>query len=159
VIEGCAPASPRLVGLTIEPDVEHPHRLVLKLGTSRFGCSLELDHPDFAINGGHLDARYTLDCWLCTLDRLAGGGGPVVLLPFAFYDQCSGWLRVALTRDRLVEVQAGWSAAADYELEPGDLVAAHRRIFDFAPVTNARIVRPLADIVASVQAARATLDP
>ena len=149
-------ASQRLVGLSIEPDPEHPHGLVLKLGTSRLECILELDHPDFAVCGGPL---YTLDRWMSELERLSRGGGPV-LLPINFSDQCTGWLRVALIRDRLAEVQAGWSRVSQYELAPADLVGANRRIVDFKPVPGAKIVRPLADVVAAVQTARAALaDP
>jgi hypothetical protein len=152
-----ASAPPRPAGLSIEPDVTSPHRLVLNLGTSRFECVLELDHPDFAIDGGHLGPLFTLDCWIAELDRLSRGGGPVVLLPFNFSDQCTGWLRVALSPDRLAEVQAGWSGVSQYDLAPTDLAAAGRRIFDFEPVRNAKIVRPLADLIAAVHAARAAV--
>ena len=100
-------ASPWLVGFSIEPGEESPYASVLKLGTSRFECVLELDHPDFAIDGGHLDATYTLDCWISELQRLSAGGGPVVLLPFNFSDQFTGWLRVRPVSGRIVEVQAG----------------------------------------------------
>jgi hypothetical protein len=145
--------SPQLVGLSIEPVGESSDSLVLKLGISRFECALVLDHPDY--NGdGPLDAVYTLDCWLSELGRLSGGGGPVVLLPFNFSDQCTGWLRVGPVRNGRVEVQAGWSGVSQYELDPSDLTAPGRRIFDFEPARNARIERPLADIVTAVVAAR-----
>lgn len=157
MIEERGTASPRPVGLSIEPDDESPRALALKLGTSRFECILELDHPDFAINGGHLGAVYTLDCWISELERLSAGGGPVVLLPFNFSDQCTGWLRVGPVHDRLVEVQAGWSGVSQYELAPSDFTAASSRIFDFDPVRNARIERPLADIIAAVATARGAL--
>jgi len=157
VIEDEEAVSLRPVGLSIEPGQESPYLPVLKLGTSRFGCVLELDHPDFAINGGHLDATYTLDCWISELQRLSDGAGPVVLLPFNFSDQCTGWLRVGPVRDRIVEVQAGWSRVSQYELAPADLTAASSRIFDFEPVRHARIERPLADIIAVVVAAREAL--
>jgi hypothetical protein len=157
VIEDEETASPRLVGLSIELGEESPYALVLKLGSSRFECVLELDHPDFAIGGGHFDATYTLDCWISELQQLSAGGGPVVLLPFNFSDQCSGWLRVGPVRDRIVEVQAGWSGVSQYELAPADLTAAGSRIFDFEPVRNARIERPLAEIIAAVIAAREAL--
>jgi hypothetical protein len=123
VIEQQGSAAARLIGLSIEPDFEHPHRQVLKLGTSRFECILELDHPDFTIDGGHLGPLFTLDCWISELERLSRGGGPVVLLPFNFSDQCTGWLRVTLLPESFVEVQAGWSGVSQYELAPTDLVA------------------------------------
>ena len=148
------PASPRLVGLTIEPDGASRRGLVLKLGTSRFECILELDDPDFDLDGGHLDAAYTLGCWLSELERLRTGGGPVVLLPFNFSDQCTGWLRVGPVIDQLVEVQAGWSGVSQYDLTPSDFTAASTRIFDFEPVRNARIERSLDDIIAAVAALR-----
>ncbi|WP_250006805.1 hypothetical protein [Actinoplanes sp. M2I2] len=147
-------ASPHLAGLTIEPDKASPYDLVLKLGTSRFECILELDHPDFVIGGGDLDATFTLDCWLSQLDRLSSGDGPVALLPFNFSDQCTGWLRVRPARDGFVEVQAGWSNVSQYDLGPSDLTAAGLRILDFEPVRNARIERPLDDLVAAVATLR-----
>jgi hypothetical protein len=157
VIEDEETASPRLVGLSIEPGQQSPYVPVLKLGTSRLGCVLELDRPDFSLNGGHLDATYTLDCWISELQRLSTGGGPVVLLPFNFSDQGTGWLRVGPLCERMVEVQAGWSGVSQYELAPADLAAAASRIFDFEPVPNARIERPLADIITAVVAAREAL--
>lgn len=80
-----------------------------------------------------------------------------MLLPFNFSDQCTGWLRVGPVRDRIVEVQAGWSRVSQYELAPADLTAASSRIIDFEPVRNARLERPLADIIAVVVAAREAL--
>lgn len=106
------------------------------------------------MDGGHLDAVYTLDCWLSELERLRAGRGPVVLLPFNFSDQCTGWLRVGPVVDQSVEVQAGWSGVSQYDLTPSDLTAASRRIFDFEPVRNARIERPLDEIIAAVTALR-----
>ncbi len=150
-------ASPGLIGLSIEPADESPGSLVLKLGVSRFDCILVLDHPDFTDYGGHLDAVHTLDCWLSVLERLSDGGGPVVLLPFNFSDQCTGWLRVRWAHDHIVEVQAGWSKVSQYDLVPSDLTAAGNRIFDFEPVRNARIERPLADVIAAVTAVREIL--
>jgi hypothetical protein len=157
VVDDEVPASPRLVGLSIEPDDETPRALVLKLGTSRFECILELDHPDFAVNGGHLDGIHTLNCWISELERLSGGGGPVVLLPFNFSDQCTGWLRIGPVHNRLVEVQAGWSSVSQYELAPSDLTAASSRILDFEPVRNAAIERPLSDIIGAVVSVRNAL--
>jgi hypothetical protein len=157
VIEDDATASPRLIGLSIEPDDEFPRSLVLKLGTSRFQCILDLDDPDCPINDGHLNAVNTLDCWISQLERLSGGGTPIVLLPFNFSDQCTGWLRVGPVHDRLVEVQAGWSMIGQYELVPADLTAATSHILDFEPVRNARIERSLADVIAAVVAAREAL--
>lgn len=149
-------ASPQRVGLSIEPGDQSSQVLVLKLGTSRFECVLELDDPGFAVDGdsGYLGPVYTLDCWISELERLSAGGGPVVLLPFNFSDQCTGWLRVALVHERVVEVQAGWSEVGQYELGTPDPIIASGRIRDFEPVSNARIVRPLADIVAAVVAVR-----
>ena len=146
--------SPRLVGLSIEPARASPRDLVLQVGTSRFECILELDHPECMVDGGALDAVHTLDCWLSELDRLSGGDSAVVLLPFNFSDQCTGWLRVGPARDRLVEVQAGWSNVSQYDLTPADLTAAGTRIRDFTPVRNARIERSLDDIIAAVAAMR-----
>lgn len=148
------PVSPRFVGLTIELGGASPRGLVLKLGTSRFECILELDHPEYVLDGGHLDAVYTLDCWLSELERLRAGGGPVILLPFNFSDQCTGWLRIGPVVDQFVEVQAGWSGASQYDLTPSDLTAASTHIFDFEPVRNARIQRSLDDIIAAVAALR-----
>jgi hypothetical protein len=154
VTENDRTALPRLTGLSIEPADESPGNLVLKLGTSRFECILELDDPDFTGNGGHLDAVHTLDCWLSVLEQLSSGGVQVGLLPFNFSDQCTGWLRVGPAHDHVVEVQAGWSRVGQYDLVPSDLTAASNRITDFEPVRNARIRRPLAEIVAAVTAAR-----
>jgi hypothetical protein len=145
--------SPGLVGLSVEPADEPPHRLVLKLGVSRLGCSLELDHPDFDIDG-RLDGVFTVDCWLALLGRLSTGSDPVVLLGYDFSDQYSGWLRVGPVQAGVVEVQPGCSALAAHELEPADLLDPHRRIHDFLPDRAPGIVRPLADIVAQVTAAR-----
>jgi hypothetical protein len=149
--------SPQLAGLSIEPAQEAQHVLILKLGTSRFECILELDHPDFAINGGQLGPVHTLDCWMTELERLSTGDVPVVLLPFNFSDQCTGWLRVGPVRKGLVDVQAGWSLIGQYDFDSSDFIAAGRHVPDFEPVRNARIERPLADIVAAVAAARKAL--
>jgi hypothetical protein len=146
-----------VVGLSIEPKWGSPWSLELKLGTSRFECNLELDHPDYAISGGFLDSVHTLGIWLDQLEELSVGRGPVVLLPFDFADQCTAWLRVAQLSVGLVEVQAGWSHVGQYSLEPDDLRAPEKRIHDFEPVSNARIVRPLADIIGAVAAAREAL--
>ncbi|OJF13111.1 hypothetical protein [Couchioplanes caeruleus] len=77
-----------------------------------------------------------------------------MLLPFNFSDQCTGWLRVGPARDRLVEVQAGWSNVSQYDLAPSDFTAASTRILDFEPVRNARIERSLDDIIAAVATLR-----
>jgi hypothetical protein len=145
------------VGLAIEPKLGSPWSLELKLGTSRFECNLELDHPDYAMNGGFLNKLHTLGIWLDQLEKLSLGRGPVVLLPFNFADQCTAWLRIAQLSDGLVEVQAGWSQVDQYSLEPKDLRAPEKRVHDFEPVPNARIVRPLADVIAAVAAAREAL--
>ncbi len=58
-----------------------------------------------------------------------------------------------------LEVQAGWSVIGQYALTPANLRTPGSRVFDFDPVRNARIERPLADIVAAVTAARAALIP
>ncbi|MEV4640477.1 hypothetical protein AB0J80_24350 [Actinoplanes sp. NPDC049548] len=142
-------------GLSIEPSHQAPRRLVLKLGTSRMECILWLDHPEY--EWGRLDCVYTLDCWLTQLRRLAAGTDPVALLPFNFSDQCTAWLRVGPLRDGRVDVQAGWSGTSQYDLEPADLLAPHRRIHDFEPVRNATIKRPLTEIVASVTTIREAL--
>lgn len=145
------------MGLSIEPKWGSPWSLELKLGTSRFECNLEFDYPDYDISGGFLTGDHTLGIWLDQLEKLSVGRGPVVLLPFDFADQCTAWLRVAQLLDGLVEVQAGWSLVGQYSLEPKDLRAPEKRIHDFEPVPNARIVRPLADIIAAVVAAREAL--
>lgn len=44
-----------------------------------------------------------------------------------------------------------------YSLEPNDLRAPQKRIHDFEPVPNARIVRPLTDIIRAVAADREAL--
>ena len=100
-----------------------------------------------------LDLYTYLDLWLSRLEQLSVGRGPVVLLPFNFSDQCSGWLRVSHADHWLVEVQAGWSRVGQYSLEPADLLAPEKGIHDFEPVLNARIERPLTDIIAAVAAA------
>ncbi|MEV6602443.1 hypothetical protein AB0M36_37180 [Actinoplanes sp. NPDC051346] len=145
-----------LVGLSIEPANEPPHHLVLKLGVRRLRCSLELDHPDFGMDG-RLDGIFTLNCWLALLERLSTGSDPVVLLGYDFSDQYSGWLRVGPVHAGSVEVQPGVSGFADYQLELSDLLDPHRRIHDFQPDDAPGIVRPLADIVAQVAAARDAL--
>ena len=146
--------SPQLAGLSIEPAQEAQHVLILKLGTSRFECILELDHPDFAINGGQLGPVHTLDCWMTELERLSTGDVPVVLLPFNFSDQCTGWLRVTPTHEGLVDMQAGWSSLGQYDFDTSDFLTAGRSLPDFRPVRNARIERPLVAIVTAVTACR-----
>ena len=148
--------APLFVGLSIEPANEAPHLLVLKLGTSRFGCNLEPDYPEFTSDGKAISPVRTLDCWISELERLADGD-PMVLLPFDFSDQCTGWLQVGPVHDGLVEVQAGWSGIGQYEVDASDLIATGRGITDFEPVRNARIERPLTDIIAAVTAARKSL--
>jgi hypothetical protein len=150
------PESQRSVGLSIDPDPQRWRGLVLKLGTSRFPCALDLDHPDFAVGSGKLASLFTLDCWISELDRLSRGAGPM-LLPFDFSDQCTGWLRVTAIDEGLAEVQAGWSLVGQYALTPRDLVGAYERGVDFEPVRNAKIVRPLTDVIAAVHAARAAV--
>lgn len=146
--------SSRLAVLSIEPAQKAPHLLVLKLGTSRLNCNLELDHPDFAINGGRLNATHVLDRWRTELARLSAGDLAVGLLPFNFSDECTGWLQVRPIGDGLVEVQAGWSRMGQYDLDPSDVLAVGLRVADFEPVHNARIERPLDHVVAAVEAAR-----
>ncbi|MGY0004358.1 hypothetical protein [Micromonospora sp. I033] len=53
-----------------------------------------------------------------------------------------------------VEVQAGWSYLGQYDFDTSDVMAVGRSLSDFEPVPNARIVRPLADIVGAVRASR-----
>jgi hypothetical protein len=142
------------VGLSIGPKRGSPWSLELKLGASRFECNLELDHPDYAISSGSLNKVDTLDAWLDQLAELSIGRRPVALLPYDFADQCTAWLRIAHLPDGLVEVEAGWSLVSQHALEPKDLRAPEKRIHDFAPIVNARIVRPLADIIAAVAASR-----
>ncbi|NYF59932.1 hypothetical protein [Micromonospora purpureochromogenes] len=94
-----------------------------------------------------------LDRWVAELKRLAAGGGPV-MLPFDFSDECTGWLRVGRSRDDLVEVQAGWSRPGQYDFNPSQFVAVGGSLSDFEPVRNARIERPLTDVIAAVTACR-----
>ena len=101
------PKSWAVAGVSLEHADKPPYDLVLKLGVRRLGLNLELDHPDFDVLPGHLNAVYTLDCWLILLGRLAAGSDPVVLLGYDFSDQYSGWLRVGPMRDGLVQVQPG----------------------------------------------------
>ncbi|GIF62312.1 hypothetical protein Ais01nite_03470 [Asanoa ishikariensis] len=152
-----APESRRPVGLSIEPDHQHWRGLILKLGTSRLECNLALDYPDDAIGGGFLGPHFILDCWISELDRLSQGDGPV-LLPLDFCDQCTAWLRVTLAGEGLVELEAGWSLVGQYSLTPQDLVRADRRIADFDPIPGAKVVQPLSELLAAIQAARATVD-
>lgn len=146
--------SQQIAGLVIEPSWEAPHGLVLRLSTSRFECILELDDDDFVGNGGHLDAVYTLDCWLASLEQLRTGQERVVLLPFNFSDQCIGLLRAGPVRDGLVELQAGWSRVGQYDLRSPDLSMLTHTIRDFEPTVNARTERPLAEITTTVTALR-----
>jgi len=142
------------MSLSIEPDPHVAWKLTLVLGDDRFPGNLELDHEDYAINGGTLDAVYTTDCWLEQLAQLSAGHGPVVLLPFNFSDQCTGWLRVTQPADGPAEVQAGWSGVDQYSLEPADLRSPQTRIRDFEPTPDGRIELPLADLIADVTVAR-----
>jgi hypothetical protein len=144
--------SPRQVGLWVEVTDEARVLMVLKLGTSRFECILVPDEPDSAA-GGQRGPAYTLDRWLAELGRLEAGRDRV-MLPFNFSDQCTGWLRVTPSRDGLVEVQAGWSYLGQYDFDTSDVMAVGRSLSDFEPVPNARIERPLVDIVGAVRASR-----
>jgi hypothetical protein len=146
--------SDRFAGLSIEAESDVSTELTLVLGAARATCNLELDHPDYAINGGTLDAVDTVDCWLGQLAQLLAGHGPVVLLPFDFSDQYTGWLRVAQLSGGAVEVQAGWSGVDQYSLEPADLLTPQKLIHDFKPKRELRIELPLADLIADVTAAR-----
>lgn len=144
----------RVGGLSIEAASEVSTELTLVLGAARLRCNLELDHEDYAINGGTLDAVHTADCWLGQLAHLSAGRGPVVLLPFDFSDQYTGWLRVAQLPDGVVQVEAGWSGVGQYSLEPADLLDPQKRIHDFNTEPGVRVELPLADLIADVTAAR-----
>jgi hypothetical protein len=150
---GRGETSPRQVGLSVELADGARRDLVLKLGTSRFQCILVPDVEGFAAGSRYRGPAHTLDQWLTELKRLAAGGG-AVMLPFNFSDQCTGWLRVAPTRDGLVEVQAGWSMLGQYDFDPFEFLTVGRSLPDFTPVKNARIERRLADIIAAVTACR-----
>lgn len=145
--------SPRQVGLWVELTDEARGDMVLKLGTSRFECILVPDVESFAARSRYLDPAHTLDRWLAELKRLEAGGG-AVMLPFNFSDQCTGWLWVGPSRDGLVEVQAGWSMLGQYDFDTSEFVTVGRALPDFTPVINARIERPLPDIITAVAACR-----
>ncbi|MFF4811219.1 hypothetical protein ACFY03_23715 [Micromonospora chersina] len=150
---GHGATSPRQVGLRVElTDEAHGH-MVLKLGTSHFECILVPDVENLAVRSRYRGPAYTLDRWLAELKRLAIGRGPVTL-PFNFSDQCTGWLRVTPTHDGLVDVQAGWSLLGQYDFEASEFLTAGRFLPDFTPVENARIERPLVEIIGAVTACR-----
>ncbi|MGC3861332.1 hypothetical protein ACPSM1_14210 [Micromonospora chersina] len=146
--------SPRQIGLSIEVTDAVRGLLLLKLGTSRFECILVPDYGGPAT--GHPGPTFTLEQWLIELRQLRAGADRV-LLPFNFSDQCTGWLRVAPSREGLFEVQAGWSELGQYDIDLSEFMVVGRSLADFEPVPNARIERPLDEIVGAVAAIRDAL--
>ena len=144
---------PWQVGLWVEVTDEARGELILKLGTSRFDCILVPDLGNFGERSRHPGPAHTLDRWIAELERLHVGRGPA-MLPFNFSDQCTGWLRVTPTHEGLVDVQAGWSSLGQYDFDTSDFLTAGRSLPDFRPVRNARIERPLVDVIAAVTACR-----
>ncbi|WBB52260.1 hypothetical protein [Verrucosispora sp. WMMD573] len=143
---------PQHIGLSIELVEGSRTELVLKVGTSRLQCVLVPDDPEFFTGSRYHGPAHTLDRWICELERLPAEDR--VMLPFNFSDQCTGWLRVTAIGEGLVEVQAGWSNLGEYEFDPKEFPLVARDLPDFAPVRNALVKRPLADIVAAVTASR-----
>ncbi|MCP3787523.1 hypothetical protein NLX85_29580 [Micromonospora sp. A3M-1-15] len=144
---------PWQVGLWVEVTDEARGELILKLGTSRFDCILVPDLGNLGERSRHPGPAHTLDRWIAELERLPVGRGPA-MLPFNFSDQCTGWLRVSPTHEGLVDVQAGWSLLGQYDFDASDSLTAGRFLPDFRPVRNARIERPLVDVIAAVTACR-----
>lgn len=147
------------VGLSIEPKGASGRDLVLRLGAGRYDCHLEPDEAVFD-RGSRYDTRmYMLDRWVEQVERLRDGGGGTAMSPYAFHDQGTGWLRVTSPDGRTAEVQAGWSETALFAIDPGTFAVGGEGaiVHDFAPIRNARIVRPLDDLLDAVTASRALL--
>jgi hypothetical protein len=146
--------TPRHVGLSIEPDDEAGKRLVLKVGVSRHVSVLEPDEVVFDQGGRYSTRMYMLDRWVEHLERLDAADGGIVMLPYYFADQCTAWLRIVSPDGVVAEVQAGWSLLSEFEFDAETFAGEGITVADFEPIPNARIVRPLEDVIEAVVLSR-----
>ncbi|MCG5465494.1 hypothetical protein MED01_003777 [Micromonospora sp. MED01] len=145
----------RHIGLSIEAGgASEPARFILLLGTSRHECVLEPDEVVFDVGGPHSTRMYMLEQWIAHLHGLRTTRGGTLMLPYHFADQCSAWLRVTSPDGVTAEVQAGWSLLSEFGFDQKKFAGEGMLIKDFDPIPNARILRPLDDIIRAVTISR-----
>lgn len=152
-----APAATAL-SLTYEPNGSGHNDLVLRIGASARRSDsyyYQLDHAEDQPADEMRSIRELLTGWIAAVEGC--GDGEEVLLPHAFFDQCSGWLRCS-RRGESFEVVDGWSNIEGWSFNPSDFaemaeeVADFRVDDDFGPPVVLSRASLLADIKASLAA-------
>ncbi|MCA9547709.1 MAG: hypothetical protein KC613_25070 [Myxococcales bacterium] len=147
------------LSLTYEPNGTEHHDLVLRLGTwanRSDSYYYALDHAGGRRPDVVRSLRALLTHWATALTGCADG--QAVLLPHAFHDQATGWLRCVRSGDTF-HVEDGWSALEGWAIYPSDYAERAQGLTDFQPAPGfgpplaIACTRLLADVQASLAAA------
>ncbi|MET7637474.1 hypothetical protein [Streptomyces sp. NPDC005438] len=127
--------------------------LSLRLGNHVTRCDSSLlatsDSPHTA-RGVREGLADLLGQWLAQLEPLRARSG-TVFLPFALYDQCSGWLRVTSFDSRTAVVEVGWSGIEGWSFQPSDFASTARAMTDFEPSLGTALRCGLGELIATVR--------